>query len=95
MEASDNKHADTTQAGELDDNASLDLDQAYDFLAKHVDVAALDENQMKRLTRKIDWCLLPVLFGVYFIQALDKQLLNVGGSTHRAHFESTTLRQTA
>jgi hypothetical protein len=73
----DDKHVDTAQTDQLPEHAAQDLDQAYDFLARHASSETLNDSQMRRLTRKIDWCLLPVLFGVYFIQALDKQLLNV------------------
>lgn len=53
--------------------AGHEVDGALAFLRNEADVgiAELDE---KRLLRKIDWLIMPILFGVYVLQFVDKSL---------------------
>ena len=39
----------------------------------------------KRLLRRIDWQVLPIMFMTYFLQFVDKVSLNVGASQHPCH----------
>ncbi|EMC91338.1 hypothetical protein BAUCODRAFT_571091 [Baudoinia panamericana UAMH 10762] len=70
---------------------SVDLDQAHDFLANHVQNGPASDADIEHLTRTIDCHIMPILFSVYFVQALDKQLLNyaaVMGLTKDLHLAS-------
>jgi len=67
----------TTQEGELEN-----LDEAGLFLQKHnfttADLSALmsDAEKNRKIIRKIDWILMPLLCGTYFLQYIDKQALS-------------------
>ncbi|KXT09227.1 hypothetical protein AC579_3507 [Pseudocercospora musae] len=52
------------------------VDEAYDFLAQHVEIAGEESVDLKKLRRRIDWHLMPIMFALYFFQFLDKSLLN-------------------
>ncbi|EMR71465.1 putative allantoate permease protein [Eutypa lata UCREL1] len=60
----------------------VDLDEAGLFLQQHgishTRLAELmaDENAVKRLRRKVDWTLMPLLCGTYLLQYVDKQALS-------------------
>lgn len=66
------------KAGEIVDH----LDQAEIFLQKHnithQDLNALleDSQGMKKLVRKVDWLLMPLLCGTFLLQYIDKQSLS-------------------
>ena len=58
-----------------------DADEALDFLSNHPHAALIAEEgkailedpvQYKRLIRKINWTIVPLLAAVYFLQYLDK-----------------------
>jgi hypothetical protein len=55
-----------------------DPDQAYKFLedigVTNEELAAVD---LKALRRKVDWCIVPVMFLCYTMQFIDKVSLNV------------------
>lgn len=53
--------------------ASKDVDGALAFLQNEADTNIVDVNE-KQLLRKIDWLLMPLLFGVYTLQYTDKSL---------------------
>lgn len=56
--------------------APQDGDAALRFLRAHLaedEAQAVDE---KALVRKIDWMIMPLMFGCYFLQYLDKTLIN-------------------
>ena len=65
------------KAGEI-----VDLDQAEIFLQKHNithhDLNALleDKEGMKKLVRKVDWLLMPLLCGTFLLQYIDKQSIS-------------------
>ncbi|KAI9806537.1 MAG: hypothetical protein M1833_003724 [Piccolia ochrophora] len=53
-----------------------DADAALDFLHSRADGAALTEVNEKTLVRKIDWMIMPLMWAAYFLQYLDKTLIN-------------------
>lgn len=64
-----------------------DLDQAYDFLAKAG--AGYTEEQtsrvdLRRLRRKVDWRIVPLMFACYTLSFLDKVALNVSHNLNQA-----------
>lgn len=69
--------SDTSQKPRLDDP-----DQAYNFLA-NVDASsdAAAQVDLKRLRRKIDWYIVPIMFCCYTMQFIDKVSLNVRCTT--------------
>ncbi|CAM1510638.1 Fc.00g009730.m01.CDS01 [Cosmosporella sp. VM-42] len=58
-----------------------DLDEAEIFLQEHgiphsrLDELMADESALKKLRRKVDWSLMPLLCGTYLLQYVDKQAL--------------------
>lgn len=67
--------------------SSRDADEALEFLENHPRAAELleeartilaDPVRSRKLTRKIDWVVLPSLIVTYFLQYLDKMTLPVG-----------------
>ncbi|RSM16814.1 hypothetical protein CDV31_004424 [Fusarium ambrosium] len=58
-----------------------DLDEAEIFLRDHgiahsrLHELMSDENALKKLRRKVDWTLMPLLCGTYLLQYIDKQAL--------------------
>lgn len=58
-----------------------ELDRAYWYLqerAPETRVESADDG--RRLRRKIDWCIVPIMFCCYTMQFIDKVLLNVSSS---------------
>lgn len=62
-----------------------DADEALAFLENHPNKALIaeeglaileDSRRVKRLVRKIDWTITPLIAAVYFMQFLDKTTLN-------------------
>ena len=57
-----------------------DLDQAYWYVhessAGHDAAAPATPEELRRLRRKIDWCIVPIMFLCYTMQFIDKVLLN-------------------
>lgn len=54
------------------------LDQAYDFLQRHgEDEQPEDQQQLRRIRRKVDWYIIPIMFLCYTMQFIDKVSLNV------------------
>ncbi|KAI1307487.1 allantoate permease [Xylaria venustula] len=54
---------------------SQDLDENYEFFRADSQIDAT-ESEIKKVVRKIDWHVVPLLFLVYFLQYLDKNALN-------------------
>ncbi|KAI5363056.1 Putative major facilitator superfamily, MFS transporter superfamily [Septoria linicola] len=69
-------------ASDLKAGEVVDLDQAEIFLQKHNithhDLNALleDSEGMKRLVKRVDWMLMPLLCGTFLLQYIDKQSLS-------------------
>lgn len=59
------------------------IDQAYSYMlhAKRSGIVEKSPSEIKRLRRKIDWWIVPIMFCCYTMQFLDKVSLNVG--SHR------------
>jgi len=53
-----------------------DADAALNFLRHEADAAAMTPEDEKRLVRKIDWMIVPLMWACYFLQYLDKTLIN-------------------
>lgn len=53
-----------------------DLDDNYNLYKQHVSEEPTDPLEAKRVLRKIDWRVVPVLFLIYLLQYLDKNGLN-------------------
>jgi hypothetical protein len=51
----------------------VDVDAALDYL-NHEDTTLMSEVDEKKLVRKIDWMIVPLLFLCYCLQFLDKTL---------------------
>ncbi|KAI0913128.1 allantoate permease [Ustulina deusta] len=54
---------------------SQDLDENYEFFKAGDEVDAT-EGEVKKVVRKIDYHLVPLLFAIYFLQYLDKNAIN-------------------
>ncbi|KAF6826090.1 allantoate permease [Colletotrichum musicola] len=63
-----------TLVGEVKDVSNADA--ALDFLRQHGDVSEMTSEDERRLKRKIDWRIVPLMFGCYILQYLDKTLIN-------------------
>lgn len=68
-----NTVSDTPEKGSV--ISSRDLDDAYD-LYRRQDVTEIDPQEAKRVLRKIDRHLLPLLMMTYMLQFLDKSSIN-------------------
>lgn len=55
--------------------SSKDLDETYEVY-KQQDARDIDAHEAKRVLRKIDWHLMPLLMGTYMLQYLDKSSIN-------------------
>ena len=66
---------------DLKNGITLDLDEAELFLQQHgiphsrLRELMADESSLKKLRRKVDWTLMPLLCGTYLLQYVDKQAL--------------------
>jgi hypothetical protein len=56
---------------------SKDGDEALHFLKNQHDVGVLTPEEETKLVRKIDWMIMPLMWGCYCLQYLDKTLGNV------------------
>ncbi|KAK7414222.1 hypothetical protein QQX98_006917 [Neonectria punicea] len=78
---------------DLKNGSVTDLDEAEVFLQQHgishlrLQELMADEGALKKLRRKVDWSLMPLLCGTYLLQYVDKQAL--GYSAVFDLFEST------
>ncbi|ORY08602.1 major facilitator superfamily domain-containing protein [Clohesyomyces aquaticus] len=53
-----------------------DGDEALEFLKDRHNVVEMTAEDEKRLVRKIDWMIMPLMWGCYVLQYLDKTLIN-------------------
>ncbi|KAF2769151.1 MFS transporter [Teratosphaeria nubilosa] len=65
----------TPHSPELSTNAGSDVDDNYELYRRGA-VEAIDSKEAKRVLRKIDIRIIPVLFVIYLLQYLDKNGLN-------------------
>jgi hypothetical protein len=62
------------------DDVSRDGDEALRFLKNQHNVGAMTVNDEKKLLRKIDWMIMPLMWSCYCLQYLDKTLGNSSAS---------------
>ena len=56
------------------------MDQAYDFLTRTGASVSYDDTshiELRRLRRKVDWRIVPLMFACYTLSFIDKVVLNV------------------
>ncbi|KAK6819582.1 hypothetical protein PG987_016065 [Apiospora arundinis] len=56
--------------------SSRDLDETYELYQRQADAQVADALDARRVLRKIDWHILPLLMGTYMLQYLDKSSIN-------------------
>lgn len=72
----DEKHASTRPEEIISPGASSrDLDDAYELYKKQ-DATEIDPAEARRVLRKIDWHIMPLLMVTYCLQYLDKSSIN-------------------
>ncbi|KAH8805071.1 major facilitator superfamily domain-containing protein [Xylogone sp. PMI_703] len=59
--------------------AAKDVDEALVFLQNNLDVGQVVHIDDKKLMRKVDWMLMPLMFACYYLQYTDKTLLSYSG----------------
>lgn len=64
------------RSGSVDEKfiAAKDVDEALQFLHANAATAHLTDIDEKRLMRKVDWMIMPLMFAVYYLQYTDKTL---------------------
>lgn len=81
IRAQSDAKGDSETIADLKTAATTDLDEAQLFLHEHgipnsrLEELMNDETALKRLRRKVDWRLMPLLCGTYLLQYIDKQAL--------------------
>jgi len=68
-------------------------DEALRFLKSHHAVGELSAAEEKKLVRKIDWMIMPLMWGCYCLQYLDKTLGKAAISTARTVMMLTSISQ--
>ena len=64
----------TGEAMEKKTLADRDVDEALNFLESHAEIIDFDNVDEKKLMRRVDWMVIPLCFGCYFLQYSDKTL---------------------
>lgn len=72
--ATPRNHSEVPEIGEVKDVQNADA--ALDFLRQEGDVRPMTVEDEKRLRRKIDWMIMPLMWCCYCLQYLDKTLIN-------------------
>lgn len=59
-------------------------DEALRYLENHngISAAEVDAVDLKALRTKVDWHIVPLMFLCYFLQFIDKVIINVSRLTH-------------
>ncbi|KAG7420581.1 putative transporter [Fusarium oxysporum f. sp. raphani] len=82
IKAQSNVNGDCEAIDDMKIAVTANLDEAQLFLHEHsipntsLEALMSDEAALKRLRRKIDWQLMPLLCGTYLLQYIDKQALS-------------------
>ncbi|KAK6216894.1 hypothetical protein QIS74_07008 [Colletotrichum tabaci] len=82
IKAQSNVNGDCEAVDDMKIAETANLDEAQMFLHEHgipnasLEALMSDEAALKRLRRKIDWQLMPLLCGTYLLQYIDKQALS-------------------
>jgi len=66
----------TEEGDTLNKSPFKDGDKALDFLRREAEAGETDLIDEQQLVRKIDFMIVPIMFGCYCLQYLDKSLLN-------------------
>ena len=67
------------------------IDDAWSYLdTQHRDSHDADSISIKALRRRIDWRIVPLMFGCYTMQFLDKVILNVSYNKLKQHRTNST-----
>ena len=83
FEKGDDKHSDAIGPPDSDieigsvavvEKPTQNDDEALQFLKNQHDVGELTPEEEKRLLRKIDWMIMPLMWSCYCLQYLDKTL---------------------
>lgn len=77
-------HADAAVAGQGHGPHDQNLDQAYWYVQNSNNAIGATPGELRRLQRKIDWWIVPIMFACYTMQFIDKVSLNVGISSASA-----------
>ncbi|TQV99420.1 allantoin permease [Cordyceps javanica] len=75
-----------------------DMDAALKFINHADDLPPMTPEDEKRLVRKIDWSIMPLMFGCYFLQYTDKTLINyanIMGLQQDTHIDGNQFSQLA
>ncbi|USW48981.1 Putative major facilitator superfamily, MFS transporter superfamily [Septoria linicola] len=64
------------EAGQVTDIGGRNTDAALDFLRNEGNVRNMTMDDERRLVRKIDWMIMPLMWTCYCLQYLDKTLIN-------------------
>jgi hypothetical protein len=73
-ESSPPPHSDIEVGSIVDIDGSKGGDEALRFLKSHHAVGELSAAEEKKLVRKIDWMIMPLMWSCYCLQYLDKTL---------------------
>lgn len=67
-------------------------DEALRYLENHngISAAEVDAVDLKALRTKIDWHIVPLMFLCYFLQFIDKVIINVSSSNTMNHLGIAT-----
>jgi hypothetical protein len=63
---------------------SKNVDEALRFLEQNVTSGDLPEIDDKKLMRRVDWMIMPLMFACYYLQYSDKTLSNSGNTIKHA-----------
>ena len=69
------QQSNTTESDIISPTTTKDYDETYEVY-KTQDVRDLDPTEARRVLRKIEWHILPLLMGTYMLQYLDKSSIN-------------------
>lgn len=75
LENSPNIERATTRTSLVSRQSIVSIDEALYYLRQHADVLGEQRIDLKRLRRKIDWRILPIMYFLMGLQYLDKHLL--------------------
>lgn len=75
-ENGDIKHGEVINPSTVDEGEIFLQENGYNWL--QVEALLNDPAKLKKLTRKIDWILMPLMCGTYCLQFIDKQTMSYG-----------------
>ena len=69
------QHSNPTEDDIISSTTKKDYDETYEIY-KTQDVRDIDHEEARRVLRKIEWHIMPLLMGTYMLQYLDKSSIN-------------------